>query len=313
MSEWRLNDMVDDVRAEMFAHARAGRSFALATIIAADGGPRPIGSQMLVDHDMSWGFLSGGCIEDDVALHGREVLADGHSQTLVYGRGSPFIDMRLPCGGRLEILVEKVAPDETALAGLETASRAREAVRWLSDGTRRLVAPVGEAAGGNWPVDRMFEPTWRLAVIGTDPFALATAQLGRTMGFETVLIAPHGSAQPPPFGLTVDRRALADAIAGLGADRWTGIVVATHDAELDDTALVAALATQAGYVGVMGARRRIPERLEKLRAHGFDEAMIKRVRMPIGLPIKALSAWEVAASIMAEIVSERRSASAAAR
>src|SRR3546814_5507399 len=70
----------------MFAAADEGLSFALATIVAADGGPRPVGAQMVVTETDSWGFLSGGCIESDVARNGREVIRDGRVRTLVYGR-----------------------------------------------------------------------------------------------------------------------------------------------------------------------------------------------------------------------------------
>src|SRR3546814_12230978 len=75
----------------MFAAADEGLSFALATIVAADGGPRPVGAQMVVTETDSWGFLSGGCIESDVARNGREVIRAGRVRTLVYGKGSPFI------------------------------------------------------------------------------------------------------------------------------------------------------------------------------------------------------------------------------
>src|SRR3546814_7802967 len=85
----------------MFAAADEGLSFALATIVAADGEPRPVGAQMVVTEPDSWGFLSGGCIESDVERNGREVIRDARVRTLVYGKGSPFIDIRLPCGGRI--------------------------------------------------------------------------------------------------------------------------------------------------------------------------------------------------------------------
>lgn len=68
---WLVNGLEDDVRPRMFAAADAGKRFALATIVATDGGPRPVGAQMVVTEGDSWGFLSGGCIEADVALHAR--------------------------------------------------------------------------------------------------------------------------------------------------------------------------------------------------------------------------------------------------
>src|SRR3546814_1995694 len=103
--EMRISDWSSDVCSSdlMFAAADEGLSFALATIVAADGGPRPVGAQMVVTETDSWGFLSGGCIESDVARNGREVIRDGRVRTLVYGKGSPFIDITLPCGGRIDV------------------------------------------------------------------------------------------------------------------------------------------------------------------------------------------------------------------
>jgi xanthine dehydrogenase accessory factor len=97
---WLVSGLEDDIRPRMFEAADRGESFALATIVAADGGPRPPGAQMVITETASWGYLSGGCIEDDVAVNAREVIGDGRPRTLVYGEGSPFIDIRLPCGGR---------------------------------------------------------------------------------------------------------------------------------------------------------------------------------------------------------------------
>ena len=108
MPSWYPGGLEDDMRPRLFALAAAGAPFGLATIVAADGGPRPAGAQMAVAATQSWGFLSGGCIEDDVALNAREVVATGEPRTLVYGRGSPYLDMRLACGGRLEVLVVPV-------------------------------------------------------------------------------------------------------------------------------------------------------------------------------------------------------------
>src|SRR3546814_1559520 len=87
VNDWLFSGLEDDIRPHMFAAADEGLSFALATIVAADGGPRPVGAQMVVTETDSWGFLSGGCIESDVARNGREVIRDGRVRALVYGTG----------------------------------------------------------------------------------------------------------------------------------------------------------------------------------------------------------------------------------
>lgn len=304
MADWLETGLEDDVRRRMFEHASAGRPIALATIMAADGGPRPVGSQMVISESQSWGFLSGGCIEADVALHGREVLAGGEPRSLVYGHGSPFIDMRLPCGGRLDVLVERVPADDPAVERLRHLTGARIPAIWESDGRQRRCRPLGEP-GDLLPdatLRRIFQPEQRLAVVGTDPFGLAIAALAQRMGWDVTLLAPSGPAEVPPFDVRCDRRPTATALRDLAPDPWTAIAVATHEIDVDEQVLVPALRSRAGYVGVLGSRRRLPERSARLRAAGLSEAEIGRLKAPIGLAIRARSPWEVAVAVVGEII-----------
>jgi xanthine dehydrogenase accessory factor len=302
---WPLFGLDDDLRPRMARVMAAGQPFALATVIAADGGPRGVGAQMVITAEESWGFVSGGCIEADVAVHGRAVLADGVARRLVYGRGSPWIDIRLPCGGSLELLVEPVAADDPALATLVAAYGGRRLVRYQSDGTARRCAEP-EAPDGAAVIDCLFAPAQKLIVVGSDPIALAAASLGARLGWDATLVWPKGPASLPDLGVGYSREAPDAAITALGADPFTAIAVATHDIDEDERAIRAALATEAGYIGVLGARRRIPDRLARLRAGGVDEAGLTRLRMPIGLPIGAATPWEIAVSIASEIVANRR-------
>ncbi|QTC93263.1 XdhC family protein [Brevundimonas goettingensis] len=288
----------------MFAAARLGQPIALVTIVAAEGGgPRGPGAQMVVTADDMGGFLSGGCIEADVAIHAREVLATGEPARLVYGRGSPFVDARLPCGGRLELLVERLAFDDPVIAGLEAAEADRRTVTLVSDGRHRRLAD-GEAAGPG--ALRVYDPPQRLIVIGADPFAMAMAQQGLLQGWQVTLVRPNGPEAAPPLPLAYQRDAPAAALAALEPDPWTAVAVATHDADLDHDALRAALDSRAGYVGVLGSRRRLPERLSRLDADGVPAEAIERLHAPIGIPIAARSPQEVAVSVVAEIVQARQ-------
>jgi xanthine dehydrogenase accessory factor len=81
-----------------------------------------------------------------------------------------------------------------------------------------------------------------------------------------------------------------------------------HNDEDDHDALLASLPSAAGYVGLLGSRRRLAGRLARLRASGVSESDLSRLKAPIGLDIGARSAWEIAASVMAEIVQEGQSA-----
>jgi xanthine dehydrogenase accessory factor len=83
------------------------------------------------------------------------------------------------------------------------------------------------------------------------------------------------------------------------------VAVATHDAELDHAALMVALPSEVFYVGALGARRRLPERLAQLRAEGMGEDFIARLHAPIGLDIGGKAPWEVAIATLGEIIAER--------
>lgn len=306
LPEWPTFGLPEDVRPALREARDAARPLALATLVAVEGGgPRPPGTQMVFAEGIVAGYFSGGCVESDVADHAFACLADGRPRTLVYGEGSPWPDIRLLCGARIEIFVERVGPDDPALSELLAADAERRPVAWVSDGFVRACAPELEP----WPearVDKRYAPKPRLVVVGSDPTALAVAQLGAQAEFETTLVRPKGPETPPPLtGAAYLRSEPAEAFAAIGLDPWTAVAIATHDSETDHAALVAALPSRASYVGLLGARRRLPERLARLRAEGVSEAAIGRLNAPIGLDIGGKAPWEVAVSVIGEIVAQR--------
>ena len=116
MTSWRLTAQIDDIRVPLAAVQQAGERFAIATLVAVEGSaPREPGAQMLITAGDYWGFLSGGCIEADVARHGREVLDEGTPRLLRYGEGSPWIDIKLACGSGITVLVEPLVAGDPAL------------------------------------------------------------------------------------------------------------------------------------------------------------------------------------------------------
>ncbi|MDB5457999.1 MAG: hypothetical protein JWP92_3584 [Caulobacter sp.] len=305
--DWPLHGLADDMRPALAAALAAGPA-ALATISGlGGGGPRPVGTQMVFGTGVLAGFLSGGCIEADVEGHARACLADGTPRRLVYGEGSPWPDIRLLCGARIEILVERLTPDDPAAAALFDLARARIPAVWTSDGQRRLCGPADRApqpwAGA---LVRRHDPVPRLVVLGGDPTALALASLGVQAGFETHLVRPKGPAAPPPLaGVAYDRGDPAAAFGRIGLDPWTAVAVCGHDLELDHAALTAALPSAAPYVGLLGARRRLGERLDRLRAGGLDDRDLAKLRAPIGLDLGGKAPFEVAVAVIGEILALR--------
>jgi xanthine dehydrogenase accessory factor len=313
--DWPLHGLAEDMRPAL-AQALARGPAALATIVAlGDGGPRPVGAQMVFGEGLRAGFLSGGCIEADVEDHARASLADAAPRRLVYGEGSPWPDIRLLCGARIEILVERLVPDDPAARALLALAAARTPATWTSDGRRRACGPAADAAAP-WPgaFVRRFDPAPRLVVFGGDPTALAVAGLGAQSGFETTLVRPKGPVAPPPWpGVAYRRDAPAAALEAIGLDPWTAVAVCGHDLDVDHAALLAALPSAAPYVGLLGARRRLAERLERLRADGVGESDLAKLRAPIGLDLGGKAPFEVAVAVIGEIMASRHGQPALAR
>jgi xanthine dehydrogenase accessory factor len=307
LPEWPTFGLDDDVRPALAAARDAGKPAALATLIAVEGGgPRPVDTQMVFADGIVAGYFSGGCVESDVAGHAWACLEDGEPRRLVYGEGSPWPDIRLLCGARIEIFVERVPPDDAALVALLAAWDARRPAVWVTDGLRRECADPGAVKPWQGAVTRRYDPQPRLVVFGADPTALAIAQLGAQSGLETTLVRPKGPEQPPPLaGVAYRRDDPGPALAAIGVDRWTAVAVATHDMEIDQAALTAALPSQASYVGLLGARARLPERLARLRALGLSDRDLARLHAPIGLDIGGKAPWEVAVSVVGEIMAQR--------
>ncbi len=311
---WPTFGLADDVRPALKRALDAGEPAALVTLYRVEGGgPRPPGTQMVFADGLVAGFLSGGCIEGDVAIHAAQTLADGEPRKLVYGAGSPWPDIQLLCGARIEILVERVLPGDAAAARLFALMAERRPAVWGTDGRERSVEAGAKGAhalcvASDEPflVSRLHEPVPRLAVVGADPTALAIAALGAQAGFETTLIRPKGPIEPPPIaGVAYSRADPAAGLALVDVDAWTAIAVATHDWDTDQEALLAALPSPAPYVGVLGARRRLPERFARLKAAGVTDAELQRLRAPIGLDLGGKAPWEVAVAVIGEIVAEK--------
>ncbi|MCJ2178429.1 XdhC family protein [Novosphingobium album (ex Hu et al. 2023)] len=311
--DWPTFGWTDDIRPALADAVAAGQPAALATLFKVEGSaPRGPGAQMLFTSGpdgqiAATGYFSGDCIEGDVAGHAAEVLVDGKPRRLHYGTGSPWIDIRLRCGGALFVLLERIDPASTAVANLLRHARERRVCRWDSDGlTSRVLEGTGPLlAFEDNParIVRRYDPPRRLIVTGGDPGALAAAQLGALARFETILVRPQGPEAPPPFPVSQYlRTATAEAVATLGVDRWTAYLGATHEDEHDLGGCLAALRGKAGYVAMIGAKSRAPGRLAALEALGATPEELARLHLSPGITGLGKSPWEVATGIIAEIM-----------
>lgn len=272
----------DDDSEALFACAASGG--ALCTVTAIDGSwSRRLGAQLAVLPDGSTrGSLADGCLEKALA---SEALAGGPARVLRYGEGSPFLDIRLPCGSGIEVLVDP-APDRQALEAACSALAAREPAG----------LPVGITPQG--PFARRFLPKLRLVVMGSGPEVAALVRLAEAQGIECIVAGPTGE---PGSDIPISLGQAPDVPPNLAIDPWTAIAVLFHDHEWERGILPWALASPAFYVGAQGGRGARETRRAMLAEAGKDPAD-PRLHSPIGVFAHARTPSVLALSILAQIV-----------
>jgi xanthine dehydrogenase accessory factor len=153
-------------------------------------------------------------------------------------------------------------------------------------------------------------PAPRLIVIGAVDIAVALTAMAALAQWRSFVIDPRSrfvTAERFPAAERVIAAWPDRALAELAPiDAATAICVLTHDPKLDDAALHAALASEAGYIGAMGSRRAQHKRRERLLTAGVASDDLDRISGPIGLDLGGRTAAETALSIMSEIVAVRR-------
>ena len=109
------------------AWRQQGQRVALLTIVEIDGkSPRSVGARMAVREDgATYGYISGGCIEKELALVAQEAMKVGKNHISRYGRGSPFVDIRLPCGSGIDVYFDQSLDDAVIARGARTGRGAR--------------------------------------------------------------------------------------------------------------------------------------------------------------------------------------------
>jgi xanthine dehydrogenase accessory factor len=156
---------------------------------------------------------------------------------------------------------------------------------------------------------QVFSPPRRCFVVGAVHIAQPLVPMLVAADYQPIVIDPRGAwATEARFpGVELSTEWPDEAFERYKPDRASAIVTLTHDPKIDDPALVAALRSDAFYIGALGSKRNHARRLERLAAeHGFSENELSRIHGPIGLDIGAVSQAEIAVSILAEMTNVLR-------
>ena len=304
------------------AFLRAADTFgvrgALVTICALNGGaPKPLGTHMAVLEDGRYlGYVSGGCVEPAIAAEVAGVIARGKNEILTFGRGSRFIDIRFPCGGGIDVHVQ-VDPKPSILGEALSRIEARRPFSLLFDqGTGGMRLSDG-AEGATGYIDKAFRrrylPRTRLLLVGRGADLEVAARVAKAAELDVTLATPDEAtaAAVADMGLPTQILRTPSQAWEMPIDPWTATVLLFHEHEWEGAMLARAVASDGFYVGALGSQRTHLQRRERLLGIGVPEALINRIRGPIGLVDRAREPGVLALSILAEISEVRMIADAA--
>ena len=314
---------------------RARQSVAIATVIETWGSsPRPVGSQLIVNKDGSFlGSVSGGCIEGAVITEAADVIADGRPRVCEFSVDNEQAwQVGLTCGGTIKVLLTRGAEHEfvEAVHAAHAGRRPFVVVTDISSGGQALIdgdqgrqtaaipdevldmarSAQGERQSrtveheGTSYFLHVVPRASRLVVVGAVHVAQALAPMASLAGFEVVLVDPRRAFATPERFPELDLRPEwpDEYFAANPIDNATAVATLTHDPKLDDPALLAALDSEAFYIGALGSRKTHAKRVARLEAAGVTAECIASIEAPIGLDLGGRKPGEIAVAVLAQVV-----------
>jgi xanthine dehydrogenase accessory factor len=178
----------------------------------------------------------------------------------------------------------------------------------LRRGTSRTVELPGSESKPVGVFFEVFPRQPRLVIFGGVHIAAALVTMARLVGYRTIVADGRESFVTRERFPDADELIVAwpaDAFERIGIDSATYVCILSHDPKFDEPALEIALRSPAAYVGAIGSRKTAQSRRERLRAAGFGEEEVARLRGPIGLDLGGREPAETALAILAEITAVR--------
>jgi xanthine dehydrogenase accessory factor len=284
---------------------------ALVAVTGTMGGSvRSVGAIVGVRADgLIAGYVSNGCIDANLAYQSLEAIRTNQVTKLCYGAGSKFRDIKLPCGGTIDLLVVP-SPDHNILLEARDRLKQRQDIDLIVGLDGRFEIADTILRSSDWHADyyRIYIcPKLQLRIAGVGAELMALARLGSAAGFDIIVQSPNKVflKQAELLGAVQTNYLETPSVSIVVCDdQWTAFVLLFHDHDWELELLQSAIASNAFYIGALGSRKAHAIRCDRLREAGAGEEDIKRIHGPIGLVQSLRNASMVATSCLAEIILE---------
>ena len=286
----------------------------LAVIVGVDGPSyRPLGAMMTIyGTNDCVGSLSSGCIEADLALQAQDTLREGVPRLVRYGSGSKFIDIQLPCGGGLEIVLLP-APDLAVLSQLDSMVEQRQRCALDIDIKSGAMA-LGSGGSTHRTASRIsieIVPEIRFFAFGKGPEVNTFVALATSAGYPAVVLSPDDETidLAKNLGCVTQKLTSKTFPDDLAIDDRSAIILFFHDHDWEPEILSSALKTPAFYIGAQGSLKAREARYTAMRGMGVSDKDLERLHGPVGLIASVKDPTTLAISVLAEIVGKAISTS----
>lgn len=289
------------------ASARGERT-ALLTLTGIEGSSaRSLGTHMAVSETGAYaGNFTGGCIEAALVGEALRVVGSATPEIVRFGKGSRFIDIRLPCGGGIDVMMLP-SPSTSILSEIARQLESRKTVRLGLDTVQGLHCPQVGGGDDRWIGSTFFavhKPDLRIVIIGHGAETLALARLSKVYGAIVEVLSPDRAILQQMISEGIPARLLTGQGRSehLHADPYTAVVTLFHDHDREIELLAQAAEEDLFFIGAMGSKQTHASRLASLRAKQLSETRLRAIAGPVGLIPAARDPDTLAISVLAQIV-----------
>lgn len=300
------------------AWAGQGHNLAIAVVIKTwRSSPRKMGSIMIIrDDGLVAGSVSGGCVEGAVIDSALATMQDGFAKRLEFGVADATAwEVGLSCGGEISVWVVPLSLIGVDMLEIVQNKYADRYPIYLSFDLENMSVFEKDEAFSATRLDTeqkifnlLISPRPRVFIIGAVHISQYLASMLTGCGYAVSVIDPRTTFAKEERFQDIELITLwpDEVLDKVILDAETAIITLTHDPKIDDNALDIALNSNAFYIAALGSKKTHESRCTRFLKKGFDQTTLNRIHGPAGLDIGAITPAEIAASILAEMITKRR-------